>query len=203
MSLIAPDSARESPTAQLEQRVGGHRAQLELFVDRVRVRSTDFFGSREITLPLDTLSPHVVIRRRGPVGALLAGGALAVIALTMPGGGPPMALLAVILGVGIWFAGRHQYVVFPGQICDLELYRDRPDAAAARQFVAQIVRRIEALQQELRVIERQREGERRFDRVGELLAFRELYTEGIIDRSEFRLATEMLGRQRQDRIGFR
>jgi hypothetical protein len=203
MSLVRADTPRETPRAALEQRFGGHRVRLELYVDRVAVTTSDLLGSREFSLPLDMLSPHVVIRQRGPralLGAgVLAGGAL----LLVPGGNAALAGLALAAGAVAWWAGRAQYIVFPGQIADVELYRDRPDAATARRFVSQVVASIEEFRRELRALEQARSRERAVDRVTELLAFRDLYAEGIIDRAELRMATEILARRKQRRIGFR
>jgi hypothetical protein len=203
MSLAGPDRPGETPLAVLEQSAAGRRVRCELFVDRVVSQSSDLLGSRRFALPLETLSPHVVIRQRGPLLMLLAGAVGAAVVAFAPGSRWPLALLTLLLGVLAWIAGRRQYIVFPGQLCDLELYRDVPDAASARRFVAQVVRRIEALAAELRVLERQKQGEAALDRVDELLAFRDLYNEGIIDRADLRMATEALARKDQGRIGFR
>jgi len=197
------EGPRESPLATFEQRVSGHRNHFDLFVDRVSCHASDLLGSRRVTLPLDTLSPHVVVRQRGPMIALVAGIAGAAAALFLSEADWVLALVFVTVGSVAWFTGRRQYIVFPGQIVDLELYRDMPDAASARRFVAQVVRRIESLQQELKTLENQRAGEQAFDRVDELLAFRDLYAEGIIDRTEMRTAAESLARKDQGRIGFR
>lgn len=203
VSLRRHDPPRETPLASIEQRFGGHRGRHELYRDRVQSAVSDLMGSRELVLPLDALSPHVVIRQRGPLGLLATGTILALVLWFVPG--VPSGLAAVALGLGavLWWLGRTQYVVFPGAILDLELYRDRPDAATARRFVAQVVKQIETWQREVRELERQREAERQFDRVGELLRFRDLYAEGIIDRAEMKQATEILARKRQGRIGFR
>jgi len=198
-----PEPSREAPLAVLEQRITGHRHRFELYVDRVSCRESDLLGSRGVTLPLDTLSPHVVVRQRGPLLPLGFGGLAGLAALFVPGASWLLALTFAATGAAGWLAGRRQYIVFPGQIVDLELYRDVPDAAGARRFVAQVVRRIEALQQELRTLERQRQGEAAFDRVDELLAFRDLYVEGIIDQSDLRTAAESLARKGPGRIGFR
>ena len=203
MSFAGPDRPGETPLAVLEQAAGGRRLRFELFVERVTSQTTDLLGSRLFALPLDTLSPHVVIRQRGPVALLVAGAVAGAIVLLVPGGGSALAVSALAVGAIAWFAGRRQYIVFPGQLCDLELFRDVPDAASARRFVANVVRRIEALAAELRAIERQKQGEAVFDRVDELLAFRDLYTEGIIDKADLRMATEILARKDQGRIGFR
>jgi hypothetical protein len=197
------EAPRESPLAVFDQRVPGHRNRFELFVDRVSCQASDLLGSRRVTLPLDSLSAHVVVRQRGPLLPLGIGLLAALAALVAPGTGWALALVFFGAGVAGWLAGRRQYIVFPGQIADLELYRDLPDAASARRFVAQVVRRIEALEQELRTLERQRQGDAAFDRVDELLAFRDLYAEGIIDKSELRTAAESLARKDQGRIGFR
>jgi hypothetical protein len=197
------DGPRESPLATFDQRVAGHRNHFELFVDRVSCHASDLLSSRRVTLPLDTLSPHVVVRQRGPIVALCCGIAGAAAALFLAEPGWLLALLFLAVGSVAWFTGRRQYIVFPGQIVDLELYRDMPDAASARRFVAQVVRRIESLQQEIRTLETQRAGSLDFDRVDELLAFRDLYAEGIIDRTELRVAAESLARRGQGRIGFR
>ncbi len=203
MSFTATDRPRETPQAVLEQGNSGRRLSCELYVDRVVSHTSDLLGSRVFTLPLDTLSPHVVIRHRGPASMLLIGALAASIVALAPGGHWPVALLAFAVGALAWLAGRRQYIVFPGQLCDLEIYRDVPDAATARRFVAQVVRRIEAMAAETRALGRQTRGEAAFDRVDELLAFRDLYTEGIIDRSDLRQATEILARKDQGRIGFR
>ncbi len=197
------EGPRESPLASFEQRVGGHRNHFELFVDRVSCHASDLLGSRRVTLPLDTLSPHVVVRQRGPTLALVAGIAGAAAALLLTDANWLLSMVFVTVGCVTWFVGRRQYIVFPGQIVDLELYRDMPDAASARRFVAQVVRRIESLQHELKTMEKQRAGDQAFDRVDELLAFRDLYAEGIIDRTEMRVAAESLARRDQGRIGFR
>jgi hypothetical protein len=193
----------ETPLASIDQRFGGHHGRHELFRDRVQSTVSDLMGSRELTLPLDALSPHVVIRQRGPVGMLLAGGVVSLVLWLVPGLPSGPAALALGLGALLWWLGRTQYVVFPGQILDLELYRDRPDAAGSRRFVAQVVKQIEVWQREVRQLEQQRESERQLDRVGELLRFRDLYAEGIIDRTELKQAAEILARTRQGRIGFR
>lgn len=203
MSLLRKDDPRETPRAVLEQRFGGHRVRLELFVDRIAIATSDLLGSRELSLPLDMLSPHVVIRQRGPRAPLVAGVLVAGAVLLVPGGSAALAGVGFGAGVAAWWAGRAQYIVFPGQIADVELYRDRPDAASARRFVSQVVARIEEFRRELRALERARDGERKADRVTELLAFRDLFAEGIIDRAELRLATEILARRKQRRIGFR
>jgi hypothetical protein len=203
VSLGRPDAPRETPQAVLEQRFGGNRLRLELYVDRLAISTSDLLGSREFSMPLDLLSPHVVIRQRGPrallAAGVLTGGAL----LLVPAGSAPLAALACAAGVVAWWAGRRQSIVFPGQVADVALYRDRPDAATARRFVSQVVARIEAFRREVRALERERDGDRATDRVTELLAFRDLYAEGIIDRAELRLATEILAREKQGRIGFR
>jgi len=203
VSLGRGDPPRETPMASIEQRFGGHRGRHELFRDRVQSAVSDLLGSRELTLPLDALSPHVVIRQRGPVAWLIAGAAASVGLWLVPGMPAGPAVVGLAVGGLLWWSGRTQYVVFPGAILDLELYRDRPDAATARRFVSQVVKQIETWQREVRQLERQRESERNFDRVGELLRFRELYAEGIIDRAEMRQAAEILARKRQGRIGFR
>ncbi|HZM01203.1 MAG TPA: hypothetical protein VFD43_13230 [Planctomycetota bacterium] len=203
VSLGRSDPPRETPLASIDQRFGSHRGRHELFRDRVQSTVSDLLGSRELTLPLDALSPHVVIRQRGPVAALAAGAALGVVSWLLPGVHIGLAAGALLLGALLWWLGRTQYVVFPGQILDLELFRDRPDAATARRFVSQVVKQIETWQREVRQLEQQRESERQLDRVGELLLFRDLYAEGIIDRAEMRQAAEILARKRQGRIGFR
>ena len=200
---LAPQVPAEQPQASLQQSSGATRASFELHVDRVTVETADLLGARRITLPLDTLSPHVVIRQRGSGWPLGAGLAAAVTLLIAPGLGAAWSVAAVAAGVAGWWVTRCQYIVFPGQIVDLELFRDRPDAATARRFVAQVVARIEALAAELREQERQRAGQAGLDRVDELLKFRDLYAEGIIDRSDLRLAAEILGRKEHGRIGFR
>jgi len=200
---LAPEKAAEPPQARLQQHAGATRAEFELHLDRVTVETADLLGGRRITLPLDTLSPHVVIRQRGSGWPLGAGAAAAATLLLAPGLGWAWALVALAAGAGGWWATRCQYIVFPGQIVDLELFRDRPDAATARRFVAQVVARIEALAAELREQERQRAGQAGLDRVDELLKFRDLYAEGIIDRSDLRLAAEILARREHGRIGFR
>lgn len=191
------------PLAVLQQRAGAARASFELHIDRVVAESTDLLGARHVTLPLDTLSPHVVIRQRGSLAPLLAGGALALALLLAPGFGPAWSALAAAGGAAGWWASRRQYIVFPGDILDLELFRDRPDAATARRFVAQVVARIEALAAEAREQERQRSAGAGLDRVDELLKLRDLYAEGIIDRGDLRLAAEILARREHGRIGFR
>ncbi|MHC5212158.1 MAG: hypothetical protein ACYTG2_15680 [Planctomycetota bacterium] len=203
MNLGRSETPRETPQATLEQRFGGHKVRLELYVDRIAVATSDLLGSREFSLPLDMLSPHVVIRQRGPRAVLAAGILTGVVLLLVPGGSAALAGLAFAVGGVAWWAGRAQYIVFPGQIADVQLYRDRPDAATARRFVSQVVHRIEEFRRELRVLERTRDGEQHVDRVTELLAFRDLFAEGIIDRAELRLATEILARRKQRRIGFR
>jgi len=197
------EAQREVPLASFEQRVGGNRNRFELFVDRVTCHASDLLGSRRVTLPLDSLSAHVVVRQRGSVRAFWCGGLAALLTLLAPGTSWTLALPCLLLGGAGWLLARRQYIVFPGQIVDLELYRDMPDAASARRFVAQVVRRIEALERELAALENPRDGDQGFDRVDELLAFRDLYTEGIIDRSELRVAAESLARKNQGRIGFR
>lgn len=193
----------EQPLALLQQRAGATRALFELHVDHVTTETADVLGGRRLSLPLDTLSPHVVIRQRGSgwplVAGLLVAGALAL----APGFGAALAAAAAALGVAGWWATRRQYIVFPGEIADLELFRDRPDAASARRFVAQVVARIEALAAETREQERQLAGQAGLDRVDELLKFRDLYAEGIIDRGDLRLAAEILARKEHGRIGFR
>lgn len=200
---LAPDRPPEAPRARLQQRAGATRAEFELYLDRVTADLSDLLGGRRLTLPLDTLSPHVVIRQRGnvwpPVAGLASGLALAV----APGFGPWWAVASVLAGLAAWWATRRQYIVFPGEIADLELFRDRPDAASARRFVAQVVARIEALAAESREQERQHAGQEGLDRVDELLKFRDLYAEGIIDRGDLRLAAEVLARREHGRIGFR
>jgi hypothetical protein len=203
VTLGRHDPPRETPLAAIEQRFGGHRGRHELYRDRVQSAVSDLMGSRELVLPLDALSPHVVIRQRGPLGLLATGGVLAVVLWFVPGVHSSLAVVALGLGAVLWWLGRTQYIVFPGAILDLELYRDRPDAATARRFVAQVVKQIETWQREVRELERQRETERQLDRVGELLRFRDLYAEGIIDRAEMKQAAEILARKRQGRIGFR
>jgi hypothetical protein len=202
MSFHEP-APREAPLASFEQHVPGHRKRFELHVDRVSCHASDLLGSRRVTLPLDSLSAHVVVRQRGPLLPLAFGALAGLACLFVRTAGWELALAFAIAGLAGWLVGRRQYIVFPGQIADLELYRDLPDAAGARRFVAQIVRRIEALEQELRALERQRQGDAAFDRVDELLAFRDLYAEGIIDKSELRTAAESLARKDQGRIGFR
>ena len=203
VSLGRGEAPRETPLAVIEQRFGGHHGRHELYRDRVQSTVSDVLGSRELVLPLDALSPHVVIRQRGPVAILAAGAALGAGLWMLPGVPSPLAIVSLVLGATLWWLGRTQYVVFPGQILDLELYRDRPDAATARRFVAQVVKRIETWQREVRQLEREQQAERQLDRVGELLRFRDLYAEGIIDRTEMRQAAEILARRRQGRIGFR
>ena len=203
VSLSRRDLPRETPLAAIEQRFGGHHGRHELYRDRVQSTVADLMGSRELTLPLDALSPHVVIRQRGPVAVLVTGAVTTLVLWLVPGVPAGPASLALALGALLWWLGRTQYVVFPGAILDLELYRDRPDAATARRFVAQVVKQIETWQREVRELERQREAERQLDRVGELLRFRDLYAEGIIDRAEMKQAAEVLARKRQGRIGFR
>ena len=203
VSLGRRDLPREAPLASIDQHFGGHHGRHELFRDRVQSTVSDLMGSRELTLPLDALSPHVVIRQRGPVAILVAGAVIALLLWLVPGLPGLPAALPLALGAGLWWMGRAQYVVFPGQIMDLELFRDRPDAASSRRFVAQVVRQIETWQREVRELERQREAERQIDRVGELLRFRDLYAEGIIDRAEMKQAAEILARKGQGRIGFR
>ena len=203
MSLAGPERPNETPLAVFEQNTGGRRVRCELYVDRVISQTSDLLGSRHFALPLDTLSPHVVIRQRGPVALLAAGAVAGAVIALVPGGSLSLALAAVVVGLVAWWAGRRQYIVFPGQLCDLELFRDVPDSASARRFVAHVVRRIESLAAELRALERQKQGEAVFDRVDELLAFRDLYAEGIIDRADLRMATEILARKDQGRIGFR
>lgn len=202
-SLRRSELPREAPLAVIEQRFGGHHGRHELYRDRVQSSVSDLMGSRELTLPLDALSPHVVIRQRGPVALLIAGAAASLVLWLVPGVPAAPAALGLTLGALLWWLGRTQYVVFPGAILDLELYRDRPDAATARRFVAQTVKQIETWQREVRELERQREAERHLDRVGELLRFRDLYAEGIIDRTEMKQAAEILARKGQGRIGFR
>ena len=200
---FSPDRPPEQPQAVLAQRAGATRAAFELYLDRVTVELSDVLGGRRITLPLDTLSPHVVIRHRGSLWAPLAGlGAGMALALA-PGFGFVWAVSALMAGVGSWWLTRRQYIVFPGEIADLELFRDRPDSASARRFVAQVVARIEALATETREADRQRAGQEGLDRVDELLKFRDLYAEGIIDRGDLRLAAEVLARREHGRIGFR
>jgi len=203
VSLGRGEAPRETPLATIEQRFGGHHGRHELYRDRVQSTVSDVLGSRELVLPLDALSPHVVIRQRGPVAVLAAGAAMGAGLWMLPGVPSPLAITSIVLGAVLWWLGRTQYVVFPGQILDLELYRDRPDAATARRFVAQVVKRIETWQSEVRQLEREQQAERQLDRVGELLRFRDLYAEGIIDRTEMRQAAEILARRRQGRIGFR
>jgi hypothetical protein len=203
VGLSRRDGPRETPLATIEQRFGGHRGRHELYRDRVQSAVSDLLGSRELVLPLDALSPHVVIRQRGPVGLLVTGAVLSLVLWFVPGAPTRLAGVALVLGAVLWWLGRTQYIVFPGAILDLELYRDRPDAATARRFVAQVVKQIETWQREVRELERQHDAERHLDRVGELLRFRELYAEGIIDRGEMRQAAEILARKRQGRIGFR
>lgn len=202
MSLLKDDAPPETPVASLTQRVGGRSARFDLFVDRIRSRTSDLLGNHVLTVPLDSLSSHVVIRRRGPLVPLVFGTLTALALLLIPAGHWAISLTAFAIGLTAWAAGRRQYIVFPGHICDLELFRDVPDAATARRFVAQAVRCIESLQRETRALEAQRNADRRYDRVGELLAFHDLYTEGIIDRADFRRATEILAREQHGRIGF-
>jgi hypothetical protein len=202
MSLTSDVAPQETPVATLSQRVGGRSARFDLFVDRMCAATTDLLGSRLLTVPLDSLSAHVVIRRRGPLAPALFGTLAAISMLLIPGGHWLIALTAFAVGLTAWLAGRRQYIVFPGRICDLELFRDVPDAATARRFVAQAVRRIEDSQREMRVLERQSDGDRLYDRVGELIAFHDLYAQGIIDRTDFRRATESLAREQDVRIGF-
>jgi hypothetical protein len=193
----------EPPQAALAQRAGAARATFALYLDRVTAETADILGGRSLTLPLDTLSPHVVIRQRGSLAPLVAGAAAALALGFVPGVAVPWALAAALAGVAGWWATRRQYIVFPGDIVDLELFRDRPDAATARRFVAQVVARIEALAAESREQERQRAGQEGLDRVDELLKLRDLYAEGIIDRGDLRLAAEILARKEHGRIGFR
>jgi hypothetical protein len=201
MSLAAP--VAPEPQARLEQHAGATRAVFELHLDRVTIESADLLGGRRVSLPLDTLSPHVVIRQRGSSWPLGAGAAAAGAMLLLPGLGAPWSVAALVAALSGWWVTRRQYIVFPGQIADLELFRDQPDAATARRFVAQVVARIEALAAEGREQERQRAGQVALDRVDELLKFRDLYAEGIIDRSDLRLAAEILARKEHGRIGFR
>jgi hypothetical protein len=200
---LAPEHKAEQPLALLQQRVGSVRAVFELHLDRVTTETADVLGGRRLTLPLDTLSPHVVIRQRGSGWPLVGGAVLAVALALAPGFGTPLAAAAVVLGVAGWWATRRQFIVFPGEIADLELFRDRPDAATARRFVAQVVARIEALALEQRELARERADKAGLDRVDELLKFRDLYAEGIIDRGDLRLAAEILARKEHGRIGFR
>jgi len=193
----------EPPLAALAQRAGAARASFALHIDRVTAETADILGGRSLTLPLDTLSPHVVIRQRGSLAPLVACAAAALALGLAPGIAVPWALGAALAGVAGWWATRRQYIVFPGDIVDLELFRDRPDAATARRFVAQVVARIEALAAESREQERQRAGQEGLDRVDELLKLRDLYAEGIIDRGDLRLAAEILARKEHGRIGFR
>lgn len=199
---FAPERPPEQPRARLEQRAGATRAEFELFLDRVSVDVSDPLGGRRLTLPLDTLSPHVVIRQRGSLWPPLTGLGAGLLLALAPGFGPWWAVAAALGGLCAWWATRRQYIVFPGEIADLELFRDRPDAASARRFVAQVVARIEALAAETREQERQHAGQQDLDRVDELLKFRDLYAEGIIDRGDLRLAAEVLARREHGRIGF-
>jgi hypothetical protein len=199
---LAPERPPEPPRAQLQQRAGATRAEFELFVDHVTADVSDLLGGRRLTLPLDTLSPHVVIRQRGHAWPSLAGLVAALTLVFVPGFGPMWSAAALLAGLTGWWFTRRQYIVFPGEIADLELFRDRPDAAAARRFVAQVVARIEALATEAREQERQLVGQKGLDRVDELLKFRELYAEGIIDKGDLRLAAETLARREHGRIGF-
>jgi len=200
---FSPERTVEQPLAVLQQRSGSLRAVFELHVDRITTETNDVLGGRRLTLPLDTLSPHVVIRRRGSAWPLVAGVLLAVALALAPGISAPLAAVAAVVGGAGWWATRRQYIVFPGEIADLELFRDRPDAATARRFVAQIVARIEALAIEQRELQRESADKSGLDRVDELLKFRDLYAEGIIDRGDLRLAAEILARKEHGRIGFR
>jgi hypothetical protein len=200
---LVPGTPAEQPQASLKQHAGAMRATFELHRDRVTIETADLLGARRVTLPLDTLSPHVVIRQRGSGWPMGAGTAAAAVLLLAPGLGAAWCVAGLAAGVAGWWVTRRQYIVFPGQIVDLELFRDCPDAATARRFVAQVVARIEALAAELREQERQRAGQAGLDRVDELLKFRDLYAEGIIDRSDLRLAAEILARREHGRIGFR
>lgn len=202
MSLSTPRPPEPS-LAALAQRAGAARASFTLYLDRVTAETADLLGGRSLTLPLDTLSPHVVIRQRGSVAPLVAGAAVALALAVAPGIAVAWPLAALLAGGAGWWATRRQYIVFPGDIVDLELFRDRPDAATARRFVAQVVARIEALTAEAREQERQRAGQEGLDRVDELLKLRDLYAEGIIDRGDLRLAAEILARREHGRIGFR
>ena len=193
----------ESPLALLDQRHGTRRARLELYPDRVTAVHSDLISSRRLVLPLDSLSPHVVVRHRGSVAPLLCSVVMALLALLLPAANPSISVGAILLGGAAWAASRRQYVVFPGQLSDLELFRDAPDSATARRFVAQVITRIEELQQELRAEERNQVERTRLDRVDELLRLRDLYAEGIIDRSDLGQAAEILARREQRRIGFR
>jgi len=200
--MLRDEAPQETPVATLSQRVGGRSARFDLFVDRIRSTTTNLLGSRKLIVPLDSLSAHVVVRRRGPIAMPLFGTLAAIALVLLPGGHWLIALTALGAGMIAWMAGRRQYIVFPGRITDLELFRDVPDAATARRFVARAVRCIEEMQREARMLERQSDGERLYDRVGELIAFHDLYTQGIIDRVEFRRATEILARENNGRIGF-
>jgi hypothetical protein len=200
--MLRDEAPQESPVATLSQRVGGRTARFDLFVDRIRSTTTHLLGSRKLTVPLDSLSAHVVIRRRGPIATPLFATLAAIALVLLPGGHWLIAVIALGVGIAGWLAGRRQYIVFPGRITDLELFRDAPDASTARRFVAQSVRCIEEMQREVRIAERQSNGDQLYDRVGELIAFHDLYTQGIIDRVEFRRATEILARENHGRIGF-
>lgn len=199
---FTPERPTEQPRAQLQQRAGATRAEFELYLDRVTAEVSDLLGGRKLTLPLDTLSPHVVIRQRGHAWPTLAGLAAALAFGFAPGFGPGWSAAALLTGLAAWWFTRRQYIVFPGEIADLELFRDRPDAASARRFVAQVVARIEALAAETREQERQHAGQQGLDRVDELLKLRDLYAEGIIDKGDLRLAAEVLARREHGRIGF-
>jgi len=202
MSPLAPRPA-ESPVAVLEQRSGTRRLRCELYADRVTSETSDLLSSRRLVLPLDSLSAHIVVRQKGALSALVAGTVLAAaLAVALPT--QPLAVVgALAAGLGAWGLSRHPCLVFPGQLADLELFRDVPDAATARRFVAQTIARIEACRQELRAEARQRADRVRVDRVDELLRLRELFAEGIIDRNDLGTAAELLARREERRIGFR
>ncbi|MHC4846810.1 MAG: hypothetical protein ACYTCU_11715, partial [Planctomycetota bacterium] len=60
MSMLRDEAPQETPVATLSQRVGGRSARFDLFVDRIRATTSDLLGSRNLTVPLDSLSAHVV-----------------------------------------------------------------------------------------------------------------------------------------------
>ena len=191
----------------LTQRDGLFRTtRFVLYGNRVRVIRVTPLVRDDQYIPLAAVDPDECITRRPDVRDLLLAATLILPGGLGAGGWPVTLPTAAAVGCGLLAAVGLVLVITRGgpvrtyvEHGALQLRADVPDADAVRHFVA----RIEALAAELREQERQVAGKAGLDRVDELLKFRDLYAEGIIDRSDLRLAAEILARREHGRIGFR